>query len=110
MGHLLATRLSLDAYQWKQVSDFEMALCQNKAETMEAISEAKAHCGAIVKEAEAHYSADIRGVEAQCFADIREAESHCAEHTCSIQQLHAEGMEHLEMEAMEEEGETTSPS
>ena len=31
MGCLLMTRLSLDAHPWKQVLDFEMALCQNKA-------------------------------------------------------------------------------
>ena len=70
-----------------------MALHQNEAKAMEAIREAKAHCGAIISKAEAH-----------CSADIREAESQCAEHACSIQQLHAEDMQHLEMEAMEEEG------
>ena len=75
MGHLLVTRLSLDAHQWKQVSDFKMALHQNEAEATETIREAKAHCGATVTEAETH-----------CSAYIREAESHCVEHTCSIQQ------------------------
>ena len=60
---------------------------------MEAVREAKAHCGAIVREAEAH-----------CSADIREMESHCAEHARSTQQLHAEGMQCLETEAMEKEG------
>ena len=79
-GYLLAIRLSLDARQWKQVSDFKMALHQNEAEAMEAIREAKAHCGVIVREA-----------DACCSAEIREAESCCAEHAHSIQQLHAEG-------------------
>ena len=41
LGCLLATRSSLNACQRKQVSDFEMALCQNKSETTEAIKEAK---------------------------------------------------------------------
>ena len=42
--------------------------------------------------------------EVHCTADIRKVESHCAEHACVIQQSHAEGMQHLETETMEEEG------
>ena len=93
MVHLLVTRLSLDTHQQKHVLDFEMALHQNKAKATEAIKEAKAHCGATIREAETH-----------CTADIRKAESDCVEHAHSIQQSHAEDMQHLEMEAMEEEG------
>ena len=59
---LLMTRASLDAHQWKQVSDFEMALYWNMAKTTEAIKEAKAHCGATIQEAEACYTADGRNV------------------------------------------------
>ena len=137
MGHLLMTRSSLDACQWKQVSDFEMALCLNEAEATEAIRDAKAHCGTTIRETEAcctthireakaHHTTHIREAEndftshirdaeadyasitieaeACSTADIRKVESHCAEHACSIQQSHVEGMQHLEMEAMEEEG------
>ena len=35
---------------------------------------------------------------------IRKAESHRAKQAHSIQQSHAEGMQHLEMEAIKEEG------
>ena len=37
MGCLLVTRSSLDAHQWKEVSDFEITLHQNEAKTREAI-------------------------------------------------------------------------
>ena len=115
MGHLLMTSSSLDACQWKQVSDFEMALCQNEAEATKAIKEAKAHCEATIREAESCCTIHIREPEAKCASiiteaethcttDIRKAESHCVEHACSIQQSHAEGMQHLETEAIEEEG------
>ena len=43
-------------------------------------------------------------MEAHCTADIRKVESCGVEHVCSIQQLHAEDMQHLETDAMEEEG------
>ena len=115
MGNLLTTRSSLDAHQQKQVSDFEMALHQNNAEATEAIRKAKAHCRATIREVEAHHTTHIREAEANCAsvimeaeacctADIRRAKSCCAEHAHSTQQLHAEGMQHLETEAMEEEG------
>ena len=86
-----------------------------EAEATEAIKEAKAHCGATIREAESHCNTCIREAEtdctsitteaeAHCTADIRRVESHCAEHAHSIQQLHAEGIQPLETEAMEEEG------
>ena len=71
------------------MSDFEMAFCQNKAKTTEAIREAKAHCGAAIKEA-----------EACCTTDIREAEAHCVDHAHSIQQLHSDRMQCLERESI----------
>ena len=126
MGHLLMTRSSLDAHQRKQVSDFETTLSQNKAKATEAIRDAKAYCKAAIREAEAcctthsreaeaYHATHIRKAEAHCTTtimeaevccatDIREAESHCVDHAHSIQQLHAEGMQHLEKEAMEQEG------
>ena len=51
-GCLLMTRSSFDAHQQKQVSDFKMALCQNKTETTEAIKDAKALCTWTIREAE----------------------------------------------------------
>ena len=41
LGCQLVTRSSFHAHRRKQVSDFEMALCQNESETTEAIKEAK---------------------------------------------------------------------
>ena len=54
LGCLLATRSSLDAHWRKQVSDCEMALCQNESETTKAINEAKVLCTCTIREAEAH--------------------------------------------------------
>ena len=76
MGHLLIIRASIDAWCRKQVSDFKMALHQNKAETTEVIREARTHCEATVRDA-----------EACCAVAIREAEVCCAENAHSIQQL-----------------------
>ena len=115
MGHPLTTMSSLDTRQQKQVSDFEMALHQNEAEATETIREAKAHCGATIRELESHCTTCIREAEANCAstimeaeahctAEIRKAESGCVECACSIQQSYAEAMQHLETEAMEEEG------
>ena len=126
IGHLLMTRMSLDACQWKQVSDFKMALCWNGAEATEAIKEAKAHCGATIREAEACCTTLVREVEAchatlirvveddcattfaeaeaSCTTDIRKAESHCHERVHSIPKSHDEDMQHLEMDTIEKEG------
>ena len=114
MGCLLMTKSSLDACWRKWVSDFKVALHQNEAEATKAIREAKAHCGATISEADACFTTHVReaeanctsiimGVEAPCTAGIRKVESHCAEHAHFIQQLHGDGMQHLEVEAMEEE-------
>ena len=92
-----------------------MALHQNEAKATKAIREAKAHCGATTREVEAHCTTHIREAEANfasfimeaeahCTADIKRAESHCVEPAHSIQQSHAEGMQWLETETMEEEG------
>ena len=115
LEHLPMTRFSLDTCLRKQVSDFEMALHQNESEATEAIREAKALCGFTIREAKTHHTTLIRKgkancasiiteVEVCCITAFRKAESYCAKHAYSIQQLHAEGMQHLEMEAIEEEG------
>ena len=72
--------------------------------------EVEVHLATYIREAEANCASIITEAVTHCAADIRKAESHYMEHACSIQQSHAEGMHHLETEAMEEEGETTSPS
>ena len=56
-----------------------------------------------IREAEAQCTTTIMETEAYCATDIREAEFHCVDHAHSTQQLHAEGMQCLGMEAMEEE-------
>ena len=120
-------RSSLDAHWRKQVWDFQMALHQNELETIEAIKEAKALCTYTIRGAEAHQAMLISEAEGQHATCVREAkanyastiaeaencsiaESHSAKQAHSIQQSHAEGIKHLEMEAIEEEGKTTSLS
>ena len=94
---------------------FQDSLHQNEAKATEAIQEGQGplwgkplerqrlacHC---IKEVETQCSTTITEAEAHCAADIREAESCCMDHAHSIQQLHADGMQHLETKAMEEEG------
>ena len=78
MGCLLTTRASLDAHQRKQVSDFEMAICQNEAEATEAMREVKTHCGAAIREVEIHCATTVREAEGHCSTTITEAGVHCA--------------------------------
>ena len=123
---LLVTRSSLNAHWRKQVSDFEMALHQNKLEITEAIKEAKTLCACTIREAEAHQvmlisqaeawhatcikeakancTSIIAEVENCCSMAIRKAESCSTKQACTIQQSHAKGMQHLETEAIGEEG------
>ena len=44
MGDLLVIKSSIDAHQWKLVSEFGMVLHQNDSKTVESIKEAKAVC------------------------------------------------------------------
>ena len=125
LGHLLATRSSIDAHWRKQVSDFGVVLCQNESEIMEAIKEAKALCAhtirdaeacwagliskakvqhaACIKEAEANWAHTLAEAENHCPTAIMEAESQGTSQACSIQQSHAKDIQHLETEAIEEE-------
>ena len=99
-----------------------MVPCQNESEVIKeakalcdsTIREAKAHQTNLIREAEAQHATCIREAEVNCTSIIteaedcctmalRKAESHCAKQACSIQLLHAEGMQHLEMQAIEEE-------
>ena len=116
MGHLPLTRASIVTHSRKQVWDFEMAINQNEAKATKAIREAKAYCGAAIREAETCYGTTVREseghcpttiteAEAYCAADIRKVESHCVDHAHAIQQSHINNMQHLEREAIEEEGE-----
>ena len=126
LGCLLVTRSSLDACWRKQILDFEMGLCQNESETTESIKETKTLCTHTTREAEANqvmliskaeawHATCIKEAEANCASIIAEAENCCStvirkvescgtKQACSIQQSHAEGMQHLEMEAIGEEG------
>ena len=126
LGCLLVTRSSLNAHWRKQVSDFEMAFCQNESETTKAIKEAKTLCTCTTRIPEAHRVMLISKAEAQHATCIMEAKANCAsiiaevENCCSmmirkaescsvkqahsIQQSHAKGMQHLETEAIGEEG------
>ena len=73
LEHLLMTRSSPDTPRRKQVSAFEMALCQNKSEATEAIREAKALCGSTIRESEVLHTTLIREAVAQYATLIREA-------------------------------------
>ena len=125
LGHLLATRSSLDARQRRQVSDFGMALSQIELETTEAvkevkalsahtlwdaetfqmalISKAKVQLTTCLKEIEDDCSLALAEVENCCSTTIREAESSSTSKACSTQQSHAKDIQHLEAEAIEEE-------
>ena len=106
--------------------DFKEAICQNESETTEAIEEARTLCTCTIREAkvhqakfiseteawhatcikgaEANYTSTIAEVENCSSVAIRKAESHSPKQAHSIQQSHAEGMQHLEMEVIEQEG------
>ena len=103
-----------------------MALHQNESETTKAIKEMKALCDhtiwdaethqtALISEAKVWHMACIKEIEDNCIhalaeaenccsTAIREAESSSASKACSIQQSHAKDIQHLEAEAIEEEG------
>ena len=126
LDHLLATRSSLDARQRKQISDLGMALHQIESDTTEAIKEVKALCAhtiwdaetcwtvlrseakvqhtACLKEIEDVCSLAIEEAENCCSTTIREAESSRVSKAHSTQQTHAKDIQHLEAEAIEEEG------
>ena len=102
-----------------------MILHQNESQMTEAIKKAKVLCASTIREAEAHpvtliskaawhttcireseanYASTIAEAEGCCSTAIRKVESHSAKQACSIKLLHVEGMQCLEMEAIEEEG------
>ena len=123
---LLVTRSSLDARQRRQISNFGTAIHQIESETTEAAKEAKALCAHTIQDMETHQMAlrseakvwhttclkeiedncslALAGVENHCSTTIREAKSSGASKACSTQKSHAKDIQHLEMEAIEEEG------
>ena len=68
------------------------------------ISEAEAWYTTCTKEAEANCASIKAEAGNSCSMAIRKVESHSAKQAHSIQQSHAKGMQHLEMEAIGEEG------
>ena len=91
LGDLLVIKSPIDAHQWKLISEFSMALCQNDSEATESAKEAKAICNHSFQEAETHCSRAIREVEAQR-----------ASQAGSIQQSHYKAIQHLKEESIEE--------
>ena len=103
-----------------------MALCQNESEATEATREEKDLCACtiwdvetcqtvLISEAKVWHTTHIKGIEDDCTCAlaeaenccstaIREAESRGASKACSIQQSHTKDIQHLEVEAIEEEG------
>ena len=125
LSHLLVTRSFIDVRWRKQVSNFGMALCQNESETTEAIKKVKTLCPHTIWDAETHQTVLISNAKVQHTAHIKEIEDNCShisaetENCCSsaiwdtesqgasnahsIQQSHTKGIQHLEVEAIEEE-------
>ena len=66
MGQLLMTRASMDAHWRREVSDFQMALHQNEAQTTE-----------VIREAEVVWAAAIREVKACCANIIHYTPPNC---------------------------------
>ena len=103
MGQLLMNKASMDAHQRKEVSDFQMALCHNKAQTTKIIREAETVHAAAIREVKACCTSLIHNAEATCTSTIRKAETTCMECTCALQQAHRDSIEDLEREIIEEE-------
>ena len=99
MAWLLTTRASMDAHHRKQVWDTKPAFQQNEAQTTKGIREAEAVWAAAIRKAKVCCATVIQD-EATCAAAIREVPTTCA---CILQQLHSNGMQSLEREAIEEE-------
>ena len=68
LGHLLATKSSIDTHWRKQVSDFGMALCQNESEVTKAIKEAKALCVCTIRNAETCWTVLISEAKVQTYS------------------------------------------
>ena len=113
LGHLLVTRSSINAHQRKQVSNWghqgSKGLCTCTIQDVETywtglISEAKVWHIAHIKEIEDNCARTLAEVENCCSTAIREAESSGTFKAHWIQQSHAKDIQHLEAEAIEEEG------
>ena len=78
LGHLLVTRSSIDTHQRKQVSDFQMALCQKELETTEAIKEVKALSAHTIQDVKTHWTVLISKAEVCHTTHIKEIEDDCA--------------------------------
>ena len=87
MGQLLTTRVSMDAHQRKEVSNFQMALHQNEAQTTKIIKEAETVCATTIREAKAHCANIIQDAEATCARTIREAETASTKHALLCSKL-----------------------
>ena len=84
------------------------ALCTSTIREAEAhqvtlISKAEAWHATCIREAKANCTSTIAEVEGCCSTAIRKAESCGAKQACSIQLLHAKGMQCLETQAIEED-------
>ena len=96
MGWLLMTRVFMDSHQEKEVSDFHMALHQNKAQTTEAIREAEVIHTTVIREVKVCCANIIQDAEATCARTIRKVETACTECAHTLQQAHRDSMEGLE--------------
>ena len=64
MVHLLTVRASADDWQWRIISETEVAHHQNEIKSSEAIREVEAHYTATLSNAESAYRTAMRKVEA----------------------------------------------
>ena len=88
MGWLLTTRTSMDAHQRKEVSDFQISLHQNEAQTTKIIMEAEAMCATAIRKAKASCANIIQDDKATCARTIMEAETASTEHAHALLEAH----------------------
>ena len=81
-----------------------MELSWNDSETAESIKEAKAVCACAIWEAKAICSVAIKEAETICCAAIREAETCRVSQAESLHREHAEVIQHLEEQVIQDEG------
>ena len=96
MVHLLTLRASVDACQWRLISETEIAHHQNETKTSEAIKEVKAHYMATLSDDEAAYVAAIREAEATHSASAREADA-CTTAVREAEVIHATALREVEV-------------
>ena len=111
-----SVRASLDAQQWRLISDIETTLHQNEAKATEAIKiakacyagticKAKAMYAIVIREADTNHSTSIMEVEGGHSTTVKRYRSYlCGTCTLDLQQAYGEAIRTLINEAIKEDG------